>query len=82
MESCVIAVIFKWTIACAYCQLANHMLHVLATRCQHWWRDGPQVNKFEQVSSDGYQMSLVNRSKGLGSGVGIPLSEIVEDLDW
>ena len=31
--------------------------HTFATRCQYWQR-GPQTNKFEQVSSDGHQMSL------------------------
>ena len=29
----------------------------LATRCEYWW-GCPQVNKFEQVSSDGHWMSL------------------------
>ena len=39
----------------------NHLPTVcvlVATRCQYQW-EGPQVNKFEQVSSDGHQMSLV-----------------------
>ena len=31
-------------------------VRALATRCQYWW-GGPQVNKFEQVSSDGHRMS-------------------------
>ena len=31
--------------------------HALSTRCQYWQR-GPQMNKFEQVSSVGHQMSL------------------------
>ena len=30
----------------------------IATRYQQWWEGGPEVNKFEQVSSDGHQMSL------------------------
>ena len=40
-------------------------VHVLVTttKCKYWlWRGGgvgPQVNKFEQVSSDDCQMSLV-----------------------
>ena len=29
-----------------------------AASCQYWWGGGPQVNKFEQVSSDGHQMPL------------------------
>ena len=38
-------------------------------RCQYWWGEHwPQVNKFEQVSSDGHQMSLA----GLGLGITLP----------
>ena len=40
-------------------------IHALvATRC-HYWYGGPQVNKFEQVSSDDHQISLAGRV-GLG----------------
>ena len=40
---------------------------VATTRCQYWRRGGggPQVNKFEQASSDDHQVSLV----GVGSQV-------------
>ena len=35
----------------------------VATRCQYWCSGGgPQENKFEQVFSDGYQMSLAGGS--------------------
>ena len=53
-------------------------IHVLVatTRCQYWLEEvGPQVNKFEQVSSDEHQMSsagemgVVPRSDVLGEGV-------------
>ena len=30
----------------------------IAHRCQHWQGRGPEVNKFEKVSSDGHHMSL------------------------
>ena len=45
---------------------------LVATRCQYQWegRGGPQVNKFEQVSSDGNQMSLV------GDRIGGPMSDV------
>ena len=37
-------------------------IHALATQCQYCWEGvggwAPQVNKFEQVSSGGHQMSL------------------------
>ena len=33
-------------------------LPIVATRCQYQYRGGPQVNKFEQVSIDGRQISL------------------------
>ena len=43
-------------------------VHVLVatTRCQYQWEwgVGPQVNKFEQVSSDDHQMSVVERWRG------------------
>ena len=45
--------------------LVNHTC--FTTRCQHQWGD-PEVNKFEQVSSDGHQVT----SRGLGWGQGIP----------
>ena len=35
------------------------ILHVSATRYQYQWGMGPQVNKFEQISRDGRQMSIV-----------------------
>ena len=35
-----------------------------ATRCQY--PGGPQVNKFEQVSSDGHQISLAKKGLKLG----------------
>ena len=38
----------------------------LTTRYQYWWGGGPQINKFEQVSSDYHQMSLA------GGRVGVP----------
>ena len=34
---------------------------VATTRYQYWWRGGglgPQVNKFEKISSDDHQMSV------------------------
>ena len=31
----------------------------VATRYQYTWGRGPQVNNFEQVSSDGHHLSLV-----------------------
>ena len=34
---------------------------VHTTRCQYWLGVGPQVNKFEQVSSDDHQKSVVGR---------------------
>ena len=37
---------------------------VATTRCQYCWGVGPQVNKFEQISSNDHQMSL--------AGVGMP----------
>ena len=33
----------------------------IATRCQQWLGKGPKVNKFEQVSSLGHEMSLAGR---------------------
>ena len=39
----------------------------VATRCQYQW-GCPKVNKFEQVSSDGHQMSLA----------GCPISHVWE----
>ena len=50
----------------------NHLPTVcvlVAARCQNQW-EGPQVNKFEQVSSDDHQMSLA----GTGLGWGDPMS--------
>ena len=45
----------------AYCPLAT-------TRYQHWW-GGPQVNKFEQVSSDDHQIPVGPMSiDGKGGG--------------
>ena len=43
----------------------------VATRCQYWWREGrsPQLNKFEQVSSDGCQMTLAGGARARGSHV-------------
>ena len=42
-----------------YCLLALTVSASTATRCQYQWGRGLEVNKFEQVSSDGHQMSLV-----------------------
>ena len=53
---------------------------VATTRCQYQWGEvGPQVHKFEQVSSDDHQMSVagVGMAKGRGwvcpegGGVGV-----------
>ena len=33
-------------------------IRALAIRCQYQWGESPQINKFEQVSSDCHQMSL------------------------
>ena len=51
----------------------------VATRCQHWWGVGPQVNKFEQVFGLGHQMSwgqaLVQRRPSIvGNGNNEPPS--------
>ena len=37
---------------------------VTATRCQYQWGEGPQMNKFEQVSSDHHQMSVAGAGAG------------------
>ena len=37
----------------------------VATRCQYQWGWCPQVNKVEQVSSDGHKMSLGGGGLGL-----------------
>ena len=39
-------------------------------------RVGPQVNRFEQVASDGHQMSLA------GVGQGVPMSDTFGGEDW
>ena len=44
---------------------------VHTTRCQYQW-EGPQVNKFEQVTSDCHQMSL---PEGQGQGIPCLMSE-------
>ena len=36
---------------------------LLLTRYQHQWGGGAQVNKFEQVPSLGYQMSLAGQAR-------------------
>ena len=41
----------------------------IATSCQYQLRVDPQVNKFELVFSDGYQMSLARGSGAGGSDV-------------
>ena len=44
---------------------------LVATICQYCWGGGhPQVNKLEQVSSDGHKMSLVGGGAGTGVGAG------------
>ena len=45
---------------------------VATTRCQYQWGEvGPQVHKFEQVSSDDHQMSVAGGGYGQGQGVGL-----------
>ena len=43
---------------CAYIHLC--LFHSKLSNIQHWWgrEEGPQVNKFEQVSSDDHQVSV------------------------
>ena len=57
--------IFQWD---AYCTLANHTCfgHQMSVLV-----GGPQVNKFEQVSSDCHQMSLVGGTSWIGMGLEI-----------
>ena len=54
-------------------------IHALvATRFQHWWGEGlySPMNKFEQVSSDGHQMSLAEGGTHMlrleGAGLMVP----------
>ena len=49
-------------VGCVPPTCADHTF--FTTRCQHQWGRGPEVNKFEQVSSDGYQMSLAGGQEG------------------
>ena len=44
---------------------------LVAIRCQYWWRT-PQINKFEEVCSDGCQVSLVG---AWGRGPHVPCLE-------
>ena len=50
-------------------------IHASATSCQYQWGWVPQVNKFEQVSSDGHQMSDVGVS-------GSPMSDVWWTGTW
>ena len=46
-----------------------------AASCQYWWGGGPQVNKFEQVSSDCHQMPPAGAGAWgtrAGAGMGVP----------
>ena len=53
----------------AFLLLAPTIRSSIATRYQHWLVGGPQVNKLEQVSSLGHQMSLQERGEtGTGTG--------------
>ena len=46
-------------------RLPTVRVSVATTRCQHQWgRVGPQVNKFEQASSDDHQMSVAGEDRG------------------
>ena len=41
---------------------------LITTRCQDQWAGGPQVNKFEQVSSIGYKVSLAGGRESVDRG--------------
>ena len=53
-------------------RLPTVRVSVATTRCQYWWRVGPQVNKFEWVSKDDHQMSVVGRESDVQDGGGYP----------
>ena len=49
------------------------MLPISVATARHPWEVGPQMNKFEQVSSDHHQMSLLgDKSPGVNGGVPLP----------
>ena len=46
-----------------------YMLPISVATARHPWEVGPQMNKFEQVSSDHHQMSLLgDKSPGVNWG--------------
>ena len=64
-----------------WCKYCNTRKHSIVARCQHQCGLGPEVNEFEQISSDGHQMLLARgggpctvrphvRRGGWGQGMG------------
>ena len=47
-------------------RLPTVRVSVPTTRCQYWWMVGPQMNKVEQVSSDGHQILLAGGYQVVG----------------
>ena len=69
LQLCLRVVTRKYSSRMCTAHLPTICVSVATTRCQYWWRVGPQLNKFEQVSSDDHQMSVAGEGISPMSGV-------------
>ena len=66
-------------VGCVLPACANYTC--FTTRCQKWWR-GPEVNKFEQISSHSHQMWLAEGQGGQGWGILMSHVQKEGELGW